>query len=330
MGDMFSHPLPWHDAWASAAYGEEGFWRHEQPYGHFRTAAGTGALQAALIVAVLAETPEIGAVIDLGAGDGDLLAAVHRERPDLSLFGVDLRERPEHLSEAITWCRDRWDTETGSWTSGEAFVVLATLDRPTLLLAVEWLDDLPCMIATADDNSWRTVLVDADGEESPGPVAGADDADWIDAWWPDGDRVEVGRTRDRAWSAACSHLASGPGGAALMIDYGHRRGDRPAGGTLTGYRHGQQVVPTLTGRVNLTAHVAVDAVAAAGEAAGASTVELVRQRVAAERRIETPAGQDTDPLAALVRRSELHAITAPTVFGDFWWLLQRLPAGPDA
>lgn len=280
-----------------------------------------------MIVAVLAEAPEIGAVIDLGSGDGDLLAALHRERPDLSLFGVDLRDRPEHLSEAITWCRDRWDTDGESWSTGEAFVVLATLDRPTLVLAVEWLDDLPCPIATGQEKSWRTLLVDADGRESDGGPVAPDDRTWIRQWWPDGDRIEVGRTRDQAWAAACTHLTSGPGGLALMIDYGHRRSERPDGGTLTGYRHGRQATPVPSGQVNLTAHVAVDAVAAAGESVGASTIELVRQRAAAERRIAPSTDADTDPLAALVRRSELHAVTSPAIFGDFWWLLQRLPTG---
>ncbi|GAA2107177.1 SAM-dependent methyltransferase [Microlunatus panaciterrae] len=321
---MFSHALSWRSAWATAAYGDDGFWRTERPIGHFRTAAATTDLQARMIAAVLARAPEIGAVVDLGAGDGQLLNSLLQLRPDLAFYGIDLRERPDDLDDDVTWCRDLWDVETTAWTSGEAFVVLATLDRPTLLLAVEWLDDLPCTICQRQGRSLRLVDVDDTGNETLGMEASADDHAWAGHWWPEGPRVEVGSSRDRAWAAACAQL-QGYGGLGLVIDYGHLGADRPSSGTLTGFSHGHQCPPLPTGQMNLTAHVAIDAVAVAAEHIGAETVELVRQKDVAERLLAQQGPVGGDALTALVRRSEMHAITAPTVFGDFWWLLQRVP-----
>src|SRR5947208_2791006 len=73
-------------------------------------------------------------------------------------------------------------------------------------------------------------------------------------------RAEVGAPRDTAWAGAVRALARG---VALAVDYGHLREDRPAFGTLTGFRNGRQVAPVPDGSCDLTAHVAIDSVAAA-------------------------------------------------------------------
>ena len=78
------------------------------------------------------------------------------------------------------------------------------------------------------------------------------------------DRAEIGRPRDDAWADAVGARAAA--GCALAVDYGHLRADRPPVGTLTGYRGGRQVPPVPDGRCDVTAHVAIDAVAAAGAA----------------------------------------------------------------
>lgn len=66
-------------------------------------------------------------------------------------------------------------------------------------------------------------------------------ASWVDTWWPSSLRVEVGLTRDLAWSALVAGL-SRTGGLALLVDYGHQRASRPAEGTLAGYRDGRRVL----------------------------------------------------------------------------------------
>ena len=91
---MVSSFRPWLDAWADSAYGADGFWHVSRPAEHFRTASSTPQLPAAL-VDLLAEHPEIESVVELGAGDGQLLAGLSALRPELSLAGVDLRGRPE-------------------------------------------------------------------------------------------------------------------------------------------------------------------------------------------------------------------------------------------
>jgi hypothetical protein len=94
-------------------------------------------------------------------------------------------------------------------------------------------------------------------------------------------------------------------------------------GSLAGYREGRLVPAQPSSRVNLTAAVAVDAVEAAGVAAGARTVRLAQQAdvVAASR----PVSLTEDPLAGLVARSELAALRSPRVWGRQWWLLQAVP-----
>jgi len=69
-------------------------------------------------------------------------------------------------------------------------------------------------------------------------------------------------------------------GVAVAMDYSHRRGERPRAGTLAGYRDGRPVPPVPDGSCDLTAHVALDACAAAGEAAGACASALTTQRQA--------------------------------------------------
>ena len=113
--------------------------------------------------------------------------------------------------------------------------------------------------------------------------------------------------------------------AALAVDYGHLRATRPPGGTLAGYRAGRQVPPVPDGSCDLTAHVAVDAVAAAGGA----PYRLVSQRAALRGLgvdgARPPLGRAaTDPggyLRALAAASAAAELTDPAGLGGHWWLL---------
>ena len=318
---MLPHPRPWFDAWVAAAYGSDGFWSRERPADHFRTGAGTGTVVAEAVAALLAAAPAVRTVVDVGAGDGALLTGLHRLRPDLALLGVDRRPRPTGLSASIGWRPDHWDVRTDRWRHGpDAWL---RPDVPVLLVAAEWLDDLPAPVVQAAGTGWRELEVAPDGTERAGRPLTGPTAAWAERWWPTGRRAELGLTRDRAWAGLVA-AALARGGLALAIDYGHRRDARPSGGTLTAYADGRLRPLRPDPALNLTAHVAVDALAAAGEECGARTVRLQRQRAVLDELVRAdpcPA----DPLQDLQRRSEQAALRAPRVWGDLWWLLQGPP-----
>lgn len=316
-------PVPWRDAWQDALYGPDGFYRRpEGPAGHFTTSAhgGPGALLAQAL-ARLADTEGATHVVDLGAGRGELLEALHAHRPDLRLTGVDVVDRPAALPAGVGWT-----TSPGGAALPDA---LHDLDD-VLVVAHEWLDVVPCIVAEVDGSGrLRTVLVDPrSGEESlDGPLDPAEAA-WCAAHWPTddastGDRVEVGLARDRAWAELVARVRRG---AVLAVDYGHTREDRPAGGTLVGYRDGVVVDPVPDGSCDVTAHVAVDSL---------RHDELTTQREALHRLLGRPVVPDhalsrTDPaayLTALARTSALTALTDPAGLGSFRWVLARVRAG---
>lgn len=326
-GQVPADDRSWFEAWVEVAYGPGGFWRRSSPAAHFGTASSLGPELALAVLALLDRVPDLGGVLEVGAGDGTLLRALHEHRPGLRLAGVDLRPRPGALPPAVAWAGDLWDPRAGAWTTGGADRLLGAADGPLLVLALEWLDDLPCPLAvssgTATGAGWQEL--GADGEpRGPLPTAGRE---WLEAWWPAPGRAEVGTTRDQAWASLVAGLRR-HGGLALMVDYGHERGTRPTAGSLAGYRDGHAVPAVPSRDRNLTAHVAVDAVQAAGERAGAVTVSRRRQREAlAELLPSSPAAtpEGEDPLAVLAARSRRAALASPRGWGDQWWLLQQVP-----
>ena len=293
-------PKPWRDAWNDALYGPSGFFIHSRPTDHFRTSV-TSSDVFAEAVARLAREAGLDAVVDLGAGGGELLARLHVIDPALRLTGVDLAARPE-LSSDIVWTDE----------------LPATIDG--LLIAHEWMDNIPCDVVELDDDGVvRLVEVEPEtGAEQLGePVESA----WLDRWWPltePGTRAEIGEPRDDAWADAVGRVH----GIALAVDYGHETGTRPPFGSLASFAHGQEVDVVPDGSRDVTAHVAVDAV---GERVGAS---LERQRDSLARLGVDGARPPldlatTDPQAyveALARSSESAELRARGGWGDFWWL----------
>lgn len=326
---MVPYAQPWFDAWVESASGAGGFWSDQLPGDHFRTAANTGGALAGLVLSLLTRLPEVRSVIDVGAGAGELLSRLAAHRADLHLAGIDLRPRPAHLPDQISWVTDRWDVRRDGWALGPAEDRLGSIAAPVLVLASEWLDDLPCRIGVSGAAGWSELLVDADGRESLGaPLVGAD-LSWVRRWWPDGPRAEIGLTRDRAWAQLVAAVLP-HGGSALLVDYGHRLGERPQAGSLAAYRQGRRVPVVASPQLNLTAHVAIDAVRAAGEAAGARThwcrpqAEVVTELwpTAGVSPDPDPDPDPQDPVADLVQRSHRAALSSPAVWGSQWWLWQ--------
>lgn len=322
--------LTWRDAMQQALYGPGGFYsRGERPAAHFRTSVHASPRYAAALLVLLRETdaalgrPARLDLVDIGAGGGELLTRLLAlAAPDPSLAGrlaacaVELAPRPPGLPPRIRWCRDMPRGVTG------------------LVIASEWLDNVPLDVAELGPGGPRLLLADpGTGAERPGPRPGPEDEAWLRRWWPlraCGDRAEIGRSRDLAWAAVIGRLARG---LAVAADYGHQRPGRPPGGTLTGYRDGRRVRPVPDGSCDITAHVALDSCAVAGQAAGAGPGLLARQRdvltalgVSGARPPLALAG--TDPagyLAALAGAAEAAELTDPGGLGGFGWLIQ--PAG---
>jgi hypothetical protein len=309
----------WFDAWVESAYGADGFWRRHWPDEHFRTATSSSSLIAETLVTVL-DRQGISAVVDVGAGQGQLLSALARLRPGLRLGGIDLRARPELLPAGVDWAEDLWDVRYGGWTTGRAETLLHGTG-PAMIVCAEWLDDLPCRVVHREADGWREVVVDQGGDQRPGPRLVEQDLDWADRWWPTGQWAEVGLTRDRAW-AALAAVVRRRGGCAVMIDYGHRQVERPPQGSFSAYRDGRPVERVPSAEVNLTAHVCVDSVRAAGEAAGLTT-ELCCRQGEAMTRLGSPSPADPEPLVELSRRSERAALSSPYGWGSHWWLVQH-------
>ncbi|MFE2561320.1 SAM-dependent methyltransferase [Streptomyces sp. NPDC059352] len=324
----------WREATERALYGPEGFYlRPEGPAGHFRTSVHASPLFAGAVARLLGEVAaELGTaevdLVDVGAGRGELLTAVLAAASGTALrvraYAVERAARPAGLDPRIVWT-DRLPVGVRG-----------------LLFANEWLDNVPVDVAEADvEGTARYVEVRADGTERlGGPVSGPD-ADWLARWWPlrePGARAEIGRSRDEAWAAAVASLAAG---RAVAVDYAHVRESRPPFGTLTGFRAGREVPPVPDGTCDLTAHVALDACAAAvasqdagGGAAGSPVAELVPQREALHA-LGVSGGRpplslaSSDPAAyvrALATAGEAAELTARGGLGDFLWLTVRVPA----
>jgi SAM-dependent MidA family methyltransferase len=310
-------------------------------------------------------------VVDVGAGRGELLTLIRSHLDErFRCTAVELAPPPDGLDGGIVWRRDVPDGIVG------------------LLLATEWLDNVPLNVVELDENGrLRRLLVDpATGAETPGGGLDADETQWLARWWPgavgdaakcerdaarrteqdcdaansrrrgdgtgttrsdgpasgerasgerasgeraSGERAEIGWPRDRAWADAVSRIRRG---AALAVDYGHLRDERPVFGTLTGFVGGRQVPAVPDGSRDVTAHVAMDALAAAA----GTPYRLVSQRTALRALgidgTRPPLDQArTDPMGyvrALSAASAAGELLEPAGLGGHWWLLNGVGIEP--
>jgi SAM-dependent MidA family methyltransferase len=322
--------LPWSAAMDRALYGPDGFFRRpEGPAGHFRTSvhasplfAGAVARLLRLVDRALGHPGRID-LVDVGAGHGELLIGVLAALADpadadlrarLRPVAVEIAARPEGLAPEIEWCVRPPSGATG------------------LLIANEWLDNVPCDVVESGPDGPRVLEVAHDGTDRLGPEPDQSQQAWLECWWPGWDeeepgaRAEIGLMRDAAWADAVGSLAAG---LAVAVDYAHTAETRPLFGSLVGYARGREVPPVPDGTCDLTAHVALDACAAAAEPVTDWTV-LLDQRTALHRlrvRATRPdlAMASADPVGyirALSRSGQAAELTDPDGLGRFSWLLQ--------
>ena len=300
----------WREAMTEALYGANGFYRAAgAPGQHFRTAAHVSPLWAAAwarLAQRVGSQVEAMTVVEVGAGGGELIGALAGLVPQhWRMVGVDLCPRPARLPDRVEW----------------SDVAPAAFDG--LLVAVEWLDVVPLDVVERTEDGARYVEVSPDGDERIGAMVCADAHEWLRQWWPladVGDRAEVGTARDAAWRDAVSRVRRG---VAVAVDYAADP-RRDVAGTLTGYRAGRQVAPVPDGSCDLTAHVLMQACAAAVD--GAAT-KVMSQRdalralgVSAQR----PAygGDAQGYLARLQEVGEAAELLDPNGLGGFTWLVQ--------
>jgi len=354
--------MTWREAMHVALYGPGGFYaRGEPPARHFRTSVHVSPSYAAAIWELLRQVdaglghPERIDLVDIGAGRGELLeqvlAAVERGSAGAGAEGApgaDGSPGPDAPPDAS-------GPPGSSVASGLAGRVVAcaveVAPRPAgldprigwqpvppvgitgLVIASEWLDNVPLDVVELTAAGPAVVQVDpATGAERLGGPPDPADLAWVRAWWPlavCGDRAEVGRTRCEAWAGAIRRIDRG---VAVAADYGHVTAGRPAWGTLTGYLEGRAVAPLPDGSRDITAHVALDACAAAGTAAGAGESVLTTQRAAlqalgldARRPSLALAAGDPERYAQALGQASVNAeLMDADGLGGFGWLVQAV------
>jgi SAM-dependent MidA family methyltransferase len=309
-----------------ALYGEGGFYRRgERPVAHFRTSVHASQRYAAALGRLLGEVdtglghPDRLHLVDVGAGSGELLTQIMAAVPELSgrlePTAVELSPRPADLPSSVRWRASLPEEIVG------------------LVVANEWLDNVPLDVVELTPEGPRVVLVDpATGAELVGPAPAHADREWLARWWPlreAGDRAEVGSPRCAAWAAVISSMRRG---VAVAVDYGHSLAGRPAYGTLTGYRDGHVVPVVPDGSCDVTAHVALDACADAGMRSGAAGTLLTTQRDAlrglgvsgARPPAELARSEPHTYVAALCAAGEAAELIDPHGLGGFGWLVQSV------
>jgi SAM-dependent MidA family methyltransferase len=352
--------MTWRQAMQAALYGPGGFYaRGEPPARHFRTSVHVSPSYARAVLELLRLVdaalgrPERIDLVDVGAGRAELLeqvlaaAAQPRSEPAgrgpagrgltgrglagrglagrgltgrglagrIAACAVEVAPRPAGLDPRI-----RWQPVPPAGITG-------------LVIASEWLDNVPLDVVELTAAGPAVLQVDpATGAERPEGAPGPAELAWIRDWWPlraRGERAEVGSTRCAAWAGLIRGIDRG---VAVAADYGHVKAARPAFGTLTGYLDGRAVPALPDGSRDITAHVALDACAAAGMAAGAGQTVLTTQRAAlhglgVDARRPPLALAASDPAGyarALCQASHDAELVDAEGLGGFGWLIQAV------
>jgi SAM-dependent MidA family methyltransferase len=337
--------MTWREAMRTALYGPGGFYaRGEPPSRHFRTSPHVSPAYAGAMLSLLREAdaalghPARLDLVDVGAGRGELLSQLlglidEAGRPGRDLDEATPRSRDRGLAARIAARAVEIAPRPGGLDSRIAWQASPPDAITGLVIASEWLDNIPLDVAELTPDGPRLVQVETGtGEERPGPPPRPADLAWSRTWWPlhaPGDRAELGRTRCQAWAGVVRRITRG---LAVAADYGHLRAGRPRQGTLTGYRDGRVVRAIPDGSRDITAHVALDACAAAGRSACATATVLTTQRQALRAlgvtgRRPPLAQAGDDPLGyarALCQASGEAELTDAHGLGAFGWLVQAV------
>jgi SAM-dependent MidA family methyltransferase len=341
-GEPAEHAVPWSVAWERAAFGPLGFYSHGAgarlgPARFFRTSVHVGAVFHRAIARLLLEvdarlgSPARLDLVDVGAGRGELLVGVldalpHDVATRVRAVAVDVAPPTPDLDGRIVWITGRAPGAVPHGLRG-------------LVIAHEWLDDIPLDVVEVDDHGIeRLVLVERDGTEHLGATLDDDAAwaawglsagrarEWLGRWGARphdveaGARRELGMARDDAWRDVVTRLDAG---TALAIDYGYTG---VPGATLTGYHlRGNEVRPVPDGTVNLTAHVAVDTLAAAAGVPGSGISLQCESLAALEVSATVPPRElaTINPAAyadALETASAAAELVALSGLGGFHWI----------
>jgi SAM-dependent MidA family methyltransferase len=353
--------MTWREAMHAALYGPGGFYaRGERPARHFRTSVHVSPSYAAAIWELLRQVdaglghPERIDLVDVGAGRGELLEQVLAAAEqgsagagadgapgagDASGTGAPRASMAPGLAGRIAACAVEVAPRPAGLDQRIGWQPAPSAGITGLVIASEWLDNVPLDLVELTAAGPAVVQVDpATGAERPGCPPDPADLAWVHSWWPlvaGGDRAEVGRTRCEAWAGVIRRIDRG---VAVAADYGHVKAARPAWTTLTGYLDGRAVAPLPDGSCDITAHVALDACAAAGVAAGAGESVLTTQR-AALRELGLNARRPSLALAAANPERYARALGEASVnaelvdadgLGGFGWLAQAVGVGLPA
>lgn len=295
-------------AWEHALYGPAGFYRTQRPRDHFRTSAQVGRTLAEAVLA-LARERDLPTVWDIGAGGGELAAALVTAEPALRVCCVELAPRPVALPGSVDWLHELPDSLSG------------------VVVAAELLDNVPCDVVERDANgAVRFVEVDpSTGAESLGGPVAPDVTRWLRDWWPltaAGSRAEVGLAREELWASICDRTTAG---ICVAIDYGHLRADRPVRGTLASYRLGRRTDVAYDGDHDITAHVAFDALQHRVGGTLARQRDVLRSLTPDRDSSAPPGAEPADRLRELASRGQTGETTRAAGLGSHWWLLTDRP-----
>ncbi len=252
-------------------------------------------------------------LVECGPGRGtlmkDLLRAAARVPGFISAVHIHLIERSRTLmslqQSALKDHRVTWHDAVNTVTNG-----------PTILVANEFLDALPIRQFEKTAHGWmeRYVAVDANGQFNfalqPGIPSQAIDAKTGAIFETSPAVVD--------FIAAISARIAAQGGAALLIDYGHKAS--AAGDTLQAVKkHKPCGIFETPGEADLTAHVDFAAVANAARAAGTTVFGLVEQGTWLSqlgiklRGLQLSKNKSVDVAKGI--QSGIHRLTAPEAMG---------------
>jgi SAM-dependent MidA family methyltransferase len=261
-------------------------------------------------------SPPLLRLIEIGPGRGTMMADALRA---LRVLPPLYQALSIHLVEVNPVLRDKQQaTLSGSRNITWHDTIDDVPDGPSIILANEYFDVLAIHQAVKSENGWheRTVELGGDGELAFGAAAEPIPRfevllpPWVRAapvgavfeWRPDAEIMKIAsRVRDQE-------------GAALIIDYGHLRGD--AGDTFQAIaRHSFADPLKNPGQADVTAHVDFQALARAAEDLGARVHGPV------------PQGDFLRRLGIETRAASLMAKATPEVSEDIAGALKRLVGG---